>query len=619
MPARRDTRFSVWSPEAEQLWLCLFDAQDRETRLPMLRDADGWWHVEAAGVGAGQLYGLRAEGDYEPDRGLWFDPDKLLLDPYATAIDRPFRYDPALSAARGEGGDTARLMPKGVVAETLPDLPGRPPRFAAGGLIYEISVRAFTMLHPDVPQELRGTIAALGHPAVIAHLKALHVSAVELMPVNAWIDERHLPPLGLSNAWGYNPVSYFALDPRIAPGGMGELRDAVAALHAAGIGVILDMVYNHDGESDRQGPTLSLRGLDARGYFRHAADGRLINDTGTGNSIACNAPPTRRLILDSLRWFVRKAGVDGFRFDLAPALGRMEGGFDPAAPLLREIRADPVLGDRILIAEPWDVGPGGYQLGHFGEGWLEWNDRYRDDVRRFWRGDSGMLGRLATRLSGSSDLFGDEVTRSVNFIAAHDGFPLADLAAFECRHNYANGEENRDGHGENVSWNNGVEGPTDDPAINAARRRDTMALLATLFVSRGAIMLTAGDEFGRTQQGNNNAYAQDNTITWLNWEGRDRELEQYARDLAALRAARPELHGPAMLADEDVEWLDEDGRPLSTMQWDDPERRILALRYRTSGLVVCINGTSGECRFRFDGGELVAPPRSVRCSCPSVS
>ncbi|BBD97945.1 glycogen debranching enzyme GlgX [Sphingobium amiense] len=611
MPARRDTRFSVWSPEAEQLWLCLFDVEDRETRLPMLRDADGWWHIGAAGVGVGQLYGVRADGPYDPDRGLWFDPDKLLLDPYATAIDRPFRYDPALAAPRGEGGDTAPLMPKGVVTAALPDLPHQPPRFAAGGLIYELSVRAFTMLHPDVPEALRGTVAALGHPAIVAHLKALHVSAVELMPVNAWIDERHLPLLGLSNAWGYNPVSYFALDPRIAPGGIGELREAVAALHAAGIGVILDMVYNHDGESDRQGPTLSLRGLDARGYFRYAPDGSLINDTGTGNSIACNAPPARGLILDSLRWFVRNAGVDGFRFDLAPALGRMEQGFDPAAPLLQEMRADPLLADRILIAEPWDVGPGGYQLGNFGEGWLEWNDRYRDDVRRFWRGDSGMLGHLATRLGGSSDLFGHVATRSVNFIAAHDGFPLADLAAFEHRHNEANGEDNRDGHGDNLSWNNGVEGPSDDPEVVAARRSDAKALLSTLFVSRGAIMLTAGDEFGRTQQGNNNAYAQDNEIGWLDWEGRDRELEQHARDLAALRAACPELRDVAMLTDADVEWLDEEGRPLTVEQWEDPERRTLALRYRASGLVIGINGASGPCRFRLAQGNFVVPPRSV--------
>ena len=595
------TRFSVWSPDATQLWLCLFDADERETRLPMLRDADGYWHGEVAGVGIGARYGLRADGPYDPAAGLWFDPDKLLLDPYAPAIDRPFVHDPLLAARRGAGGDTAALMPKGVVTATLPPMPAAPPRFDPGGLIYEVQVRGFTMLHPDVPAAQRGTIAAIGHPAVIAHLKSLHVSAIELMPVNAWIDERHLGPLGLTNYWGYNPVSYFALDPRLAPGGLAELRGTVAALHEAGIGVILDMVYNHDGESDAQGTTLSLRGLDAKSYFRHEADGRLINDTGTGNSIACNAPVVRRLIRDSLRHFVAQAGIDGFRFDLGPALGRMADGFDPAAPLLQEIRADPLLADRLLIAEPWDIGPGGYQLGRFGDGWIEWNDRYRDDMRRFWRGDPGMLGAFATRLAGSSDIFAGPVTRSVNFLAAHDGFTLADLTAYEQRHNLANGEHGRDGHGENHSWNNGVEGPTDNPAILAARRRDVMALLSTLFCSRGAIMLSAGDEFGRSQQGNNNAYAQDNAIGWIDWDGRDRGIEAHAFALAALRAATPELRDVAILSDADVDWLDEEGQPLGVAQWEDPARRRLALRFRESGLVLCVNGDAAACRFRVDG------------------
>lgn len=610
------TRFSVWSPDAAQLWLCLFDGDDREVRLPMLRDADGCWHAEAAGVGEGARYGFRADGPYDPGAGLWFDPDKLLLDPYAQAIDRAFVYDPALAAPRGQGGDTAPLMPKGVVTACLQPLTPEPPRFAPGGLIYEVQVRSFTMLHPDVPEAQRGTIAALAHPAVIAHLQQLHVGAIELMPINAWIDERHLGPLGLTNAWGYNPVSYFAIDPRLAPGGMAELRDTVAALRDAGIGVILDMVYNHDGESDAMGPTLSLRGLDARGYFRHAADGTLINDTGTGNSIACNAPIARRLILDSLRHFVAQAGVDGFRFDLGPALGRMADGFDPQAPLLQEMRADPVLADRVMIAEPWDIGPGGYQLGRFGDGWLEWNDRYRDDMRRFWRGDAGTLGALATRLAGSSDIFGGDRTRSVNFLAAHDGFTLADLTAYEQRHNEANGEQNRDGHGENFSWNNGVEGPRDDPAVLAARRRDRKALLSTLFASRGTIMLTAGDEFGRSQQGNNNAYAQDNMIGWIDWAGRDRALEAHAFALAALRAEAAELLGVAMLADADVDWLDEHGQALTVGQWEDAGRRRLALRYRKSGLAVCVNGAGEACHFHLPESDVDVGPRSVLINRP---
>lgn len=615
-PSAHGTRFSAWSPDAGQLWLCLFDAQDHETRLPMLRDAEGYWHVEIVGVGPGARYGLRADGPYDPGAGLWFDPDKLLIDPYASAIDRPFVYDPALAARRHEGADTAPLMPRGVVTDALPPIPTAPPRLDPGGLIYEVQVRGFTMLHPDVPQAQRGTIAALAHPAVIAHLKALHVSAIELMPINAWVDERHLGPLGLTNYWGYNPVSYFAIDPRLAPGGLAELRTTVAALHEAGIGVILDMVYNHDGESDALGPTLSLRGLDARGYFRHEPDGRLINDTGTGNSIACNHPVVRRLILDSLRHFVEQAGIDGFRFDLGPALGRMPDGFDPAAPLLREMRADPMLADRILIAEPWDIGPGGYQLGRFGEGWLEWNDRYRDDMRRFWRGDERMIGALATRLAGSSDVFGGSATRSVNFLAAHDGFTLADLTAHEQRHNQANGENGRDGHGENFSWNNGFEGPSDDPQVQAARRRDVRALLSTLFCSRGMIMLTAGDEFGRSQQGNNNAYAQDNAIGWIDWAGRDREIEAHAFALAALRAGTPEWRNLSHLSDADVDWLDEDGHPLGVEQWEDPARRRLALRYRESGLAVCINGSNAPCRFHLPEAAVDVAARAIEIRRP---
>lgn len=606
------TRFRVRSPDAAQLWLCLFDEEDRETRLPMARDGE-YWVIDVAGVGEGARYGVRADGTYDPGAGLWFDPDKLLLDSYAKAIDRAFVYHPALAAPRGEGSDTAALMPKGVVVAPLPPLPSRPVLFQPGGLIYELQVRSFSLLHPDVPDAQRGTIAALGHPAIIEHLRRLHVSAVELMPVNAWIDERHLGPLGLANAWGYNPVSWFALDPRIAPGGMAELRGAVEALYEAGIGVILDMVYNHDGESDALGPTLSLRGLDARAAFRHEADGRLINDTGTGNSIDCNHPAMRRMILDSLRCFVTQAGVDGFRFDLAPALGRLADGFDAGAPLLREMREDAVLRDRVMIAEPWDIGPGGYQLGHFGEAWLEWNDCYRDDMRRFWRGDQGTLGKLATRLAGSSDLFGGGAsTRTVNFLAAHDGFTLADMTAYEHRHNDANGEQNRDGHGENFSWNNGVEGASEEPRIVEARRRDVMALLSTLFCSRGTIMLTAGDEFGRSQQGNNNAYAQENAIGWVDWAGRDWDVEAHAFALAAMRAGREELSGTALLTDDNVEWLDEEGQPLSVAQWEDAGRRRLVMRYRRSGFAICVNGATEDCRFQVGDAEVIVAGRSIQ-------
>ena len=365
---------------------------------------------------------MRADGAYQPDAGLFFDPAKLLVDPYARRIDRSYTYDKSLSAARDEDIDTASLVPKAIIEAPLPELPHAAPVFDPGGLIYELGVRSFSMRHPEVADRQRGTLGALKHPAIIEHLKSIGVSAVELMPITAWIDERHLQPLGLNNGWGYNPVSFMALDPRLAPGGIADLRDATAALHAAGIGVILDVVFNHSGESDRFGPTLSLRGLDNRTYYRHQPDGALVNDSGCGNTLACDHPVVRELILDSLRHFVRQAGVDGFRFDLATVLGRSTSGFDHRARLFSEMADDPVLGDRIMIAEPWDIGPGGYQLGNFPENFLEWNDRFRDDVRRFWRGDARATGDLATRLAGSSDVFqrlATGTTRSVNFIAAH--------------------------------------------------------------------------------------------------------------------------------------------------------------------------------------------------------
>ena len=585
-PTGTGVDFAVWSGAAERVWLCLFDGDVETGRIDMDAGEGGVFSTCVAGLRAGALYGFRADGPYQRDRGLWFDPDKLLMDPYAVAIDRPYVYDMRLALKRGAGGDTAALMPKAVVTALPKPVKAEPPLFSPGGLIYEVQVRAFTKLHPDVPEELRGTIAALAHPRIIEYLVKLNVSAIELMPATAWIDERHLGPLGLTNAWGYNPVSFMALDPRIAPGGLAELRETVAALRQAGIGVILDLVFNHTGESDAFGPTLSLRGLDNQTYYRHAPDdpGKLVNDTGTGNTLACDRPVVRELVLDSLRHFVCHAGVDGFRFDLAPILGRNDEGFDPDAPLLRALCEDPVLKDRVMIAEPWDIGPDGYQLGNFPPPFLEWNDRFRDDIRRFWRRDRGMVGTLATRLAGSSDVFKGTATRTVNFIAAHDGFSLADLVAYERKHNEANGEMNRDGHNENFSWNNGVEGASEDAAVLAERRHDLMALLATLFFSRGTIMLTAGDEFGRSQQGNNNAYAQDNPISLLDWNNRDRVLEEFAFALAAARKQLPALRDCAFLTgkvDEaglpDVEWLTEAGRPMTEQDWNDTGRSRLTM------------------------------------------
>ncbi|RRH95440.1 glycogen debranching enzyme GlgX [Mesorhizobium tamadayense] len=612
-------RFAVWSSSARRLWVSIFDDTGaREIdRLELKRDGEGVHALFISSLSEGARYGFRADGDYAPERGLWFDPDKLLTDPYAVEIDRPYQYHWRLAAKRNEGADTAPLMPK-AVARALPQpWTAKPPLFQPGGLIYELNVRSFTKLHPDVPEAQRGTIAALAHPAVIEHLKRLGVSAVELMPVTASIDERHLPPLGLHNAWGYNPVTFMALDPRLAPGGLKELRATVAALREAGIGTILDLVFNHTGESDRLGPTLSLRGLDAQAYYRHLPDGRLANDTGTGNTVACDHPIVQQMVLDTLRHFVRHAGVDGFRFDLAPVLGRVDGAFDPDAQLLEAIAGDPALADRMLIAEPWDIGPDGYQLGNFRPPYLEWNDRYRDDVRRFWRGDAGMVGALATRLAGSSDVFGragQPVSRSVNFIAAHDGMTLADIVAYEEKHNAANGEENRDGHDDNLSWNNGIEGETDDAEVAKARFGDQCALLATLFASRGTIMLTAGDEFGRTQQGNNNAYAQDNAITWLDWAGRDQALERYAASLSAMRRAFPSLSDTRFLigkpadtsATPDVAWLTETGAPLDEAEWNDPGRHRLVMMLGHSGggrLAVLVNGDRRQCVFTLPARE----------------
>jgi glycogen operon protein len=555
-------QFAVRARDAIKVDLCLFDGRD-EQRVPMVPIGD--MHVATvAAAKPGQRYGFRAEGLWNPNEGYCFDVAKLLLDPYATQLDRRFCYDPALAA---RGADTACLVPKTIIDIAGPLLDQRPPIFVPGGLIYKLNVRGFTLNHPEVPPLLRGTLAALAHPAIIAHFQKLRVNAIELMPIVAWIDERHLPARGLRNVWGYNPVVPMAIDPGLAPGGVTELRETVAALRQSGIGVILDLVLNHTGESDKVGPTLSLRGLDGR-YYARAPDGSLINDTGTGNTLNAAEPMVRTLILDTLRHFVSRCGVDGFRFDLAPVLARGPA-FDPHAPIFAQIAEDPFLKDRILIAEPWDVGPGGYQLGKFPAGWLEWNDRYRDDVRRFWRGDRHAAGALATRITGSSDIFSGKATRSVNFVAAHDGFTLADLVSYRSKHNEANGEGNRDGLDDNFSWNNGVEGPSNDSEVTQRRCADVRALLATLFASRGTFLITAGDEFGRSQQGNNNAYAQDNALTWIDWQHRDLELENFVCKLALMRSACPELRNTEFLASAD--WYNLDGAILTPEEWKNGE------------------------------------------------
>jgi glycogen operon protein len=609
------TEFAVYSRHASQIDLCLFEATgEKETaRLPMRRDENDIHRLTVAETGPGARYGYRADGIYAPEHGLWFDPAKLLLDPYATEIDRPFRHDAALLAY---GEDTGAIMPKAILSQ-YEQVRRQPPRFAEGGLIYELAVKSFTKLHPAVPEELRGTVAALAHPAIIAHLKKIGVDAVELMPITAWIDERHLPPLGLSNAWGYNPVGFMALDPRLCPGGVRELRDTVAALHAQGIGVILDLVFNHTGESDSEGSILSLRGLDNLTAFRHpeGKPGVLVNDTGTGNTVACDHPYVRQLIIDSLRHFVLNAGIDGFRFDLAPILGRTASGFDMASETLAAMHSDPVLYDRVLIAEPWDIGPGGYQLGNFPESFLEWNDRARDDMRRFWRGDAGTTGALANALSGSSPIFsrhGRAKSRSVNFLAAHDGFTLFDLVSHEHKHNEKNGENNRDGHNENHSWNNGLEGLTDDPAVVAARHADVKALLSTLFVSRGTLMLTAGDEGGRSQHGNNNAYCQDNEITWVDWSSLSQELTDHTAFLAALRKRFGVFSQTEFFSGNgDVAWLAPGGEPMTVAEWERPDMPAFAMVLATpdhetendAELAVLINRSHEIVPFTLPGDD----------------
>ena len=606
-------RFSVVSHNADTVWLCLFDeAGSKETRrFEMDRTPGGRFSVHVQGLKPGQKYGYRADGPWEPHIGHRFDISKLLVDPHATRIDRPFEYRPELGA---KAVDSAALMPKAILEapdETPRHVPVKP---AVGGLIYEVPVRAFSRENPEIPERMRGTLAAIAHPASIAHFKKIGVAAVELMPVTAWIDERHLAPHGLTNAWGYNPACFMALDPRIAPNGFADLRAVADALHKEGISLLLDVVFNHTGESDAFGPVLSLRGLDNALYFRHHADepGALVNDTGTGNTLAVERAPVRDLVMDALRLFVSRGGVDGFRFDLATVLGRTAKGFSQHAPLFEAIRHDAVLGGSLLVAEPWDIGPGGYQLGHFPHMFLEWNDRYRDDVRRFWRGDSHTLGALATRIAGSSDFFPNNTrnTRTVNFIAAHDGMTLADITSYKRKHNLANGENDHDGHTENFSWNHGHEGETPAPAIRAKRTDDVRAMLALLFVSRGTPLIAAGDEFGRTQRGNNNAYAQDNKITWLDWKSRDIDLENYVADLSALRARHRTLQSTALLTgaapqgatQPDIYWLRANGEPMQVAEWEDGENRFLGFilslpaegKLKADQVAVLINRNEGR-------------------------
>ncbi len=623
---------AVHSPDAERVELCLFDA-GVERRVALTGRTGDVWHAHVPGVGADQRYGVRAHGEWRPEVGLRFNGAKLLLDPHATAINRRFALAPSMFGHQGQddrvrdGADSAPDMPLCVVDAPSELAPvARPNTPWARTIVYEMHVRGFTMLHPDIPPDLRGTFAALAHPAALKHLVELGVTAVEVLPPAAWIDERHLGPLGLSNYWGYNTAAFLAPDPRLAPGGWAEVRMAVAALAAAGIETIVDVVLNHSGEGDELGPTLSLRGLDNAGYYRLRDGGRwYANDTGCGNTLALHRPPGLRLAMDALRVWAARGGVHGFRFDLGPVLGRRDDGFDPHGPLLQAISQDPALRELKLISEPWDVGPGGYQLGRFPGGWGEWNDRFRDDVRKFWRGDPGTRGAMATRLAGSADLLGAHrrPSRSVNFFVAHDGFTAADLVSYGRKHNDANGEAGRDGRDDNASWNNGVEGPTSDAVVQAARRRDQAALLATLLTSRGTPMLLMGSECGQTQAGNNNAYCQDNAIAWLDWTSMDPSLLDATRRAIATRLAHPALHEDRFLTgDGDVSWRRADGKPED---WGDgdtlvaelstgPDRVLLVLHRGREPVTVTAPAGAWAVAFgaaTVSGNAVMVPARSV--------
>jgi glycogen operon protein len=602
--------FSLYSENAERVELCLFDsvdAEDCETIVVPERTAFSW-HCYLPGLGPGQLYGYRVHGPYEPERGLRFNPAKLLVDPYATAIagdvlwDRPiFPYvmgGPEEDKARDDADD-ATGMPKGVVTNPYFDWEGdrRPNTPLSESVIYEVHVKGFSQRNPDVPENLRGTYAGLVAPASIAYLKNLGVTAVELLPVHDFLDDKHLIDKGLRNYWGYNTTNFFSPAARYSSAGdaggqVAEFKAMVKALHREGIEVILDVVYNHTSEGNHMGPMLSFRGVDNPTYYRLVADDpRYYMDyTGTGNSLNVRHPQVLKLIMDSLRYWATEMHVDGFRFDLASTLARELHDVDRLSAFFDIINQDPVISQLKLIAEPWDVGDGGYQVGNFPVVWAEWNGKYRDTVRRFWKSDDGQLSDIAYRLTGSSDLYehnGRTPGASINFVVAHDGFTLNDLVSYNEKHNEANGEDGRDGADDNNSWNLGAEGPTDDPEIRALRARQRRNFIATMLVSQGVPMLCGGDEIARTQGGNNNAYCQDDEISWYDWDLDDerQHLLDFTSRLVAFRRAHPNLHRRKYFQDrsikhenaQDILWLKADGNEMTEDEWSQGWMKTIGL------------------------------------------
>ncbi len=615
--------FALFSANAEQVEVCLFDSAGRRelARVPLPMRTDDVWHGYLRGVRAGQRYGYRVHGPYDPARGHRFNPQKLLVDPYARALDRRLRLKDTQFAYRhgdptGSLGvdrrDDAEDMPKCIViadkiiahdAAEFGKTASHPKVAWRDTIIYELHVRGMTERCNAIPGRLRGTLAGLASPHIIAHLQDIGITAVELMPIHPIADEPRLAKLGLRNYWGYNSIAFFALEPRyVVCDGPSEFKALVDALHSAGIELIMDVVFNHSGEGDEFGPTLCFRGIDNASYYRLDADdrGRYINDSGCGNSLNVEHPRVRALVLDSLRYWA-SMGVDGFRFDLAVAVAREGGEFLADAKILAGIADDPILASLKLIAEPWDVGPGGYRLGQFPPPWAQWNDRFRDTVRRYWRGDPGQVADMATRLTGSSDVMREGgPLASINYVAAHDGFTLQDLVSYDRKHNLANGEGNHDGPDEDFSANYGLEGPSDDPSVRALRFRQKRNLIATLLLSLGVPMLTAGDELGRSQAGNNNAYCQDNETSWVDWRPLgidDAAFYGFVRRAILLRREHRIFRRDIFLTGEadrpsscrDIVWLRSDGADMQRADWNDVDLQAF-------GCMLCEADADGRAR-----------------------
>jgi isoamylase len=599
-PTTRGTNFAVNAGDAERVDLCLFDAGGHETRVPLPECDGGIWHGFVLGVAPGQAYGYRASGPYQPEAGLRFNPQKLLIDPYARSLDGTVQFNAALRGFQDGAPDvpsdldSASYVPRSLVVDaTYRWRHPRPQHRYADTVIYEVHVKGFTMRHPDVPEALRGSYAGMAHEAALSHLVDLGVTAIELLPIHASVPEQFLIDRGLTNYWGYNSIGYFAPHQAYSSeaqagrpnGQVAEFQAMVDACHGAGLEVLLDVVFNHTAEGDQNGPTLAFRGLDNPAYYRLTADRRgYFDTTGCGNSLNAGDPVTLTLIMDSLRYWVTEMGVDGFRFDLAPTLARQEGGFDQASAFFDLVSQDPVVSRAKLIAEPWDVGQtDSYDVGRFPPLWREWNGKYRDTVRDFWRGTQGTIPDFATRFAGSADLYGGHgrrPTSSVNLITVHDGFTLADLISYDTKHNENNGENNRDGTDDNRSWNSGSEGPSDDPKIGALRARRSRSLLATLMLSFGIPLLLGGDEFGRTQGGNNNAYCQDNQVTWFDWSAFDTELLDFTKALVKFRLAHPVFRRRRFLQGieaSELQWFSTQGTPMDQGDWTGEETKCLSI------------------------------------------